>query len=134
MRCGVTVIDNMLFLLNSVKFLDRVGPKSFLHSSMTMNNKESLSTDRFERLNFEQLLYKSLFTQLLLARLHKKNNSCKVSRPRSFETETDTRPRGDLKPSSPRLEKTGFETRLETETKSRDSITATRQESEKSKS
>jgi len=90
MRCGVTVIDNMLFLLNSVKILDRVGPKSFLHSSMTMNNKESLSTDRFERLNFEQLLYKSLFTQLLLARLHKKNNSCKVLRPRLTRDREET--------------------------------------------
>ena len=39
----------------------------------------------------------------------------KSSRPKSFETE--------MRPSRPRLQKTGLETRLETETKSRDSIT-----------
>ena len=41
---------------------------------------------------------------------------------RSLETKR-SRPRRDLRHSRPRLEKTGLETRLETETKSRDSIT-----------
>jgi len=40
----------------------------------------------------------------------------------SLDTKS-SRPRRDLKPSRPRLQKTGLETRLETETKSRDSIT-----------
>ena len=45
-------------------------------------------------------------------------------RPKSFETETEMR--RDLRPSRPRprLQKTHLETRLETESKSRDSITA----------
>ena len=47
-----------------------------------------------------------------------------MPRLKSFETETrPSRPRRDLRPSRPRLQKTGFETRLETETKSPDSIT-----------
>jgi len=36
------------------------------------NNKESSTADRFERLNFEQPLSKSIFKELFLARLHKK--------------------------------------------------------------
>jgi len=47
----------------------------------------------------------------------------KSSRPRPTSFVTETRPRRDLRPSRPRLEKMGLETRLETETKSRDSIT-----------
>jgi len=43
----------------------------------------------------------------------------KVSRPETFETDTETRPEH----SRPRLAKMGLETSLETETKSRDSIT-----------
>jgi len=39
----------------------------------------------------------------------------------SFETKS-LRPRRDLRPSRPRFQKTGLETPLETETKSRDSI------------
>jgi len=42
------------------------------------------------------------FKEVILAKLHKKN-LCKVSRPKSFETET-----------RPRLQKTGLETRLKT--------------------
>jgi len=45
-----------------------------------------------------------------------KNNLCKVSRRRARDR--------DRNPPRPRLQKTGIETRLETETKSRDSITA----------
>jgi len=59
-----------------------------------------------------------------------KNNLCKVSRRRARDRDRDPsrprpRPRRDLRPSRPRprLQKTGLETRLETETKSRDSIT-----------
>jgi len=43
----------------------------------------------------------------------------------SLETKSSRpRPRRDLKHSRPRLQKTGLQTRLETETKSGDSITA----------
>jgi len=55
-----------------------------------------------------------------------KNNLCKVSRQRARDRERNaSRPRArrDLRPSRPRLQKTGLETSLETETKSRDSIT-----------
>jgi len=55
-----------------------------------------------------------------------KNNLCKLSRPRArVRDRNPSRQRRDLRPSRPRprLEKTGLETRLETETKSRDSIT-----------
>jgi len=51
-------------------------------------------------------------------------------RPKSFETETETRPRRDrdetwdLRDRDRDSKKTGLETRLKTETKSRDSITA----------
>ena len=53
---------------------------------------------------------------------------CKVSRPRTRDRNRNRsrpRPRQDLRRSRPRprLKKTGVETRLETETKSRDSIT-----------
>jgi len=58
-----------LFLLNSVKISNRVEGKFF---SPQHNNKESLTTDRFEPLNLEQLLHNSVFKKLLLARLHKK--------------------------------------------------------------
>ena len=68
----------------------------------------------------KQLLYKSVFKELLLARLHKTNNSCKVSRLRARDTNpSKPRTRQDLRHSRPRLEKMG----LETETKSWDSIT-----------
>ena len=52
-----------------------------------------------------------------------KNNA--KSRDEELETETEIlRDRDrDLRPSRPRLQTTGLETRLETETKSRDSIT-----------
>jgi len=115
MRRGFTGTNTVL--LNSVQILNRVEGKSF--SPYKHKNKESLATDRFEWLNFEQLLYKSVFKELLLARLHKKNNSCKVSRPRARDRDRNpSRPRRDLRPSRPRprpiLEKT--------ETKSRDSI------------
>jgi len=53
-----------------------------------------------------------------------KNNLCKVSRRRARDRDRNaSRPRRDLRPSRPRLQTTGLETRLETETKSRDSIT-----------
>ena len=48
----------------------------------------------------------------------------KVSRPRTRDRDRNrSRPRRDLRRSRPRLKKTGLETRLETETKSLDSIT-----------
>jgi len=50
-----------------------------------------------------------------------KNNLCKVSRQRARDRDRNpSRPRRDLRPSRPKLQKTD----LETETKSRDSITA----------
>jgi len=53
-----------------------------------------------------------------------KNNLCKVSRRRARDQDQNPlRPRRDLRPSRPRLQETSLETRLETETKSRDSIT-----------
>jgi len=51
-----------------------------------------------------------------------KNNLCKVSRRRARDR-NPSRPRRDLRPSRPRLQKMGLETRLETENKSRDSVT-----------
>jgi len=59
-----------------------------------------------------------------------KKNLSKVSSRRSWDRDRNpSRPRRDLRPSRlrprprQRLQKTGVETRLETETKSRDSIT-----------
>jgi len=55
-----------------------------------------------------------------------KNNLCKVSRRRARDRNPSRpRPRRDLRPSRPklRLQKTVLKTRLEAETKSRDSIT-----------
>ena len=83
------------------------------------NNKESSTADRFERLNFEQLLSKSILRSCFLQDFIK-NNTCKVSRARARDQDRNpSRPKRDLRHSRPRLEKT----RLETETKSRDSIT-----------
>jgi len=58
--------------------------------------------------------------ELLPARLHKKITHVKF---RDKELETKIEILRDLRLSRPRLEKTSLETRLETETKSRDSIT-----------
>jgi len=45
----------------------------FSSSRKQHNNKESLATDLFERLNFEQSLFKTVFfMEILLAKLHKK--------------------------------------------------------------
>jgi len=53
------------------------------------------------------------------------NNSCKISRLRARDRDRNpSKPRRDLRHSRLRLETTGLETRLETETKSVDSITA----------
>jgi len=55
-----------------------------------------------------------------------KNNLCKVSRRRARDRDRNPSSlRQDPRPSRPRLQKTGLETCLETESKSRDSITVT---------
>jgi len=89
----------------------------FLHlaNSKQHNNKESLATDLFERLNFEQSFFKTVFLSNSLQNVIKRN-LCKVSRRRARDR--------DRNPSRPRLQKTDLETRLETEAKSRDNITA----------
>jgi len=71
MRCGVTGAHTVF-----IEFSANVKQgRGQLFSPQQYNNKESLATGRFERLNFEQLPCKSVFKELLLARLHKKNNS-----------------------------------------------------------
>ena len=40
---------------------DGVEDKSFIPPRKQHNNKESLATDLFERLNFEQLFFKTVF-------------------------------------------------------------------------
>jgi len=52
-----------------------------------------------------------------------RNDLCNVSRRRAqVRDRNPSRLRRDVRPSRPRLQKTGLETRLETETKSQDSI------------
>jgi len=71
MRCGVTGAHTVF-----IEFSTNVKQgRGQLFSPQQYNNKESLATGHFERLNFEQLPCKSVFKELLLARLHKKNNS-----------------------------------------------------------
>jgi len=97
----------------------------FSPSRKQHNNRESLATDFFERLNFEQSFFKTVFERNSLQNFTK-NNLCKVLRRRARDRNRNpSRPRRDLRPSRPRmrLQKTGLETRLETETKSRDSST-----------
>ena len=102
----------------------------FSPSRKQHNNKESLATDLFQRLNFEQSFFKTfLFFINSFLQNFIKNNLCKVSRRRARDRDRNpSRPRHDLRPSRPRprLQKTGLETRLETETKSQDSITSNR--------
>jgi len=96
----------------------------FSPSHKQHNNKESLLTDLFERLNFEQSFFKSVFQRNSFLQNFINNNLCKVSRRRARDRDRNaSRPRRDLRPPRPRLQKTGLETHLETETKSRDSIT-----------
>jgi len=57
--CAGVSLVHTLFLLNSVKLLNRVEDKLF--SPQQHNNKENLATGGFEWLNFEQLLSKSVF-------------------------------------------------------------------------
>jgi len=58
------------FLLNSVKILNAAEGKLFSPSRKQHNNKESLATYFFERLNFEQSFLKPYF---------KGTPSCKTS-------------------------------------------------------
>jgi len=84
-----------------------------------------LVIDLFQRLNFEQSFLKPFFKELLSAKFYK-NNLSKVSGRRARDRDRNSsRPRRNLRPSRlrPRLQKTGLETRLETETKSRASVT-----------
>jgi len=90
----------------------------FSPSCKQHNNKESSATDLFERLNFEQSFFKIVFLRNSFLQKFIKNNLCKVSRRRA----QDRNP-SETRPSRPTLQKTGLETRLETETESRDSIT-----------
>jgi len=57
----------------------------FSPSRKEHNNKQSLATDLFERLNFEQSFFKTVFFEELLANLHKKNYA--KSRDEELETE-----------------------------------------------
>jgi len=67
--------------------------------------------------HFLKPILRSSFSQNFI-----KNSLCKVSRLRALDRDRNpSRQRRDLRPSRPRLRKTGLET--ETETKSRDSIT-----------
>ena len=125
-RAAVSLV-HALFLLNSVayKFLNGMECKLFSPTRKQYNNKESLATDLFERLNFEQSFFKTVFLRNSFLQNFIKNNLCKVPRRRARDRDRNpSRPRRDLRPSRPRLQKTGLETRLETETKSRDSTTA----------
>jgi len=106
--------------MNSVYILNGVEGKLFSPSHKQHNNKESLATDLFERLNFEQPFFKTVFLRNSFLQNFIKNNLCKVSRRRARDRDRNpSKPRRDLRPSRPRLQKTG----LATETKSRDSIT-----------
>jgi len=58
-----------IFLLNSVYILNVEEGKLFSPSFKQHNNKESLATDLFERLNFEQSFFKIVF----------KETPCKIS-------------------------------------------------------
>ena len=49
------------FLLNSVWILNGVEGNLFYPSRKQHNNKDSLATDLFERLNFEQSFFKTVF-------------------------------------------------------------------------
>jgi len=59
------------FLLNSVEILNGEEGKLYSPSRKQHKNKESLATDLFERLNFEQS-FLNRFLKELLAKLHKK--------------------------------------------------------------
>jgi len=72
----------------------------------------TISQTFFERLNFEQPFFKNVFLRNSFLQSFMKDDLCKVSR----------RSARDRNPSRPRLQTTG----LETETKSRDSITGFR--------
>ena len=100
--------------------------KFFSPTRKQYNNKESLATDLFEWLNFEQSFFKTVFLKNSFLQNVLKNNLCKVSRRRARDRNRNPwRPRRVLRPSRRRLQKTCLETGLETETKSRDSITVT---------
>jgi len=61
-----------IFIEFSINF-KRVEGKLFSPSHKQQNNKGSLATDLFERLNFEQSFFNTVFfDELLLAKLHKK--------------------------------------------------------------
>jgi len=62
------------------------------------NNKENLATDLFERLNFEQSFYKTVFLRTSFLQNFMKNNLCKVSRRRARDRDWNpSRPRRDLR-------------------------------------
>jgi len=78
------------FLLNSVYGVEG---KLFSPSRKQHNNKESLATDLFEWLNFEQSFFKAVFLRNSLQNFIK-NNLCKVSRRRARDWDP-SRPRRD---------------------------------------
>jgi len=88
-----------IFLLNSLYILNVEEGKLFSPSFKQHNNKESLATDLFERLNFEQSFFKIVF----------KETPCKISYKITYVKSRDrdpSRPRRDLRPSRPRLQTT----------------------------
>jgi len=83
------------------------------------NNKENLVTDLFERLNFEQSFFKTVFLRNSFEQDYIKNNLFNISRRRARDRDQNPsrpRPKRDLRPSRPRLQKMGLETRFEIET------------------
>ena len=71
----------------------------FSSSRKQHNNKESLVTDLFERLNFEQSFFKTVFQRNSLKNIIK-NNLCKVSRRRARDR--------DRNPSRSETSKNGY--------------------------
>jgi len=87
----------------------------FSPSRKQHNNKESLATDLFERLSFEQSFFKTVVLRNSFLQNFIKNNLCKVLRGRAWDRDQNpSRPRRNLRPSKPRLQNTGLLTRLET--------------------
>jgi len=84
--------------LNSVSILNGVEGKLFSPSRKQHNNKESLTTDLFEGLNFEQSFFKTVFQRNAFLQNFIKNNLCKVSGRRARDRDRNpSRPRRDLR-------------------------------------
>jgi len=100
-RCGFFGTCT-LFIDFSINFKRGRG-KLFSPFRKQHNNKENSATDLFERLNFEQSFFKTVFLRNSLQNFIK-NNLCKVSRRSARDRDRNpSRPR----PSRPRLQKTG---------------------------